>query len=503
MHLCKNFTLSFLSVFLLPVFIIATPALSAQTQDYHGLQKEIIELNKKLKDQQKEIDTLHRHLTRVYKQTLDETSMAAPLKLALHADLKSEYDQLDTKHAAEPPGGYHVTFRNELNLKFSARPTDELQFHTTLTMYKLWGTWNSPQDVMNADFNYSSRPSDTGIRVKRAYVDYRPQWLGRHANLTFGRLPTSGGYLTQYTYNRPQQTSYPDLAFNAESDGAALSFYADDFPIQSLNIIYARSQDETDQHPFKKDINGLDDIDFYTVQINSRPSFIKDSLFVAQWFRIDNIRATGDDILRQVYAAIDDKDSTTTTLNFPDEFGYVDKYVLQFDAKHLFDLPIDFFVSGGWSRSRPNKKQILVNGSPIDPSTLPDKYKAAAKYLYPVSEDNQKAHKGAALYAGLRYTLDLGSDFSPKFGLEYFKGTKYWIGLNIAATDPYQKLNTRGTVWEAYYIQPLVKNMLQMRAGYQHIDRDYTESIMAGLYGAPEKTDEKNSLFYAGFDFRF
>jgi len=376
-------------------------------------------------------------------------------------------------------------------------------------MYKLWGTWNAPESIRSSDFNYSSNPSDSGFKVKRAYVDYRPEWLGQHVNLTFGRLPTSDGYLTRYKYNRPSQTSYPDLAFNAESDGAAFTFYFDNPLAKSLNLVYARSEDDTDMYPFKDDSNGLEDIDFYAAQLNSNLPFIDNSTFVLQWLRVDNIRVTGDDVMRDF---IDDYNTLlqftgqppfVTDISFPSELGHVDKYTVQLNNDRLFDSPFDFFVSASWSKSKPNGDQIYLNGQPLNPAALPADIQPYTKYLYLLSDDNQDKESGYAFYAGLRYNIESALLRNPKIGLEYFDGSEYWVGLNIAALDPAQKLNTRGSVWEIYWVQPCVENLLQFRTGYQLIDRDYTESIMAGLYGAPSKTDEEDNLFYFSAEFMF
>jgi hypothetical protein len=369
-----------------------------------------------------------------------------------------------------------------------------------MTMYKLWGAWNSPESIRSSDFSYSNTPSDTGVKVKRAYVDYRPELLGRYVNLTFGRLPTSDGYLTRYRYNRPSQSSYPDLAFDAESDGAALTFYTENPLLSSLNVVYARSEDDTDMYPFQTDPEGLEDIDFYAVQLNSRLTFLDSSTCSLQWLRADNIRVTGDDIIRDLITFYQ---LPVTDIFFPDELGYVDKYTIQLNNDRILDGPVDFFASVSWSKSRPNGDQIYVNGQPLDPATLPPGIRPYTKYLYLVSSDNQESESGWAVYAGFRYNIESALLRNPKIGLEYFDGSEYWVGLNIAALDPYQKLNTRGSVWEIYWVQPLVENMLQFRSGYQYINREYTGSIMAGLYGAPEETDEEDTLVYASFEFMF
>jgi len=468
-------------------------------------QQTASELRQTVTEQQEQIDSLKSNLAFVYKQTIRDTGMIEKYKLGNEVYLRSSYYDLNRKDIlsegslAGDDDEYENAFVNYFDLKFSAAPTDELQFNGTLTMYKLWGTWNSPESVRSSDFSYSSTPADSGVKVKRAYVDYRPQWLGRHVNFTFGRLPTSDGYLTRYRYNRPSQTSYPDLAFNAESDGAAFTFYFDTPILQSLNLVYARSEDDTDMYPFKNDPQGLEDIDFYAAQLNSNLSFLDDSAFTFQWLRVDNIRVTGDDLIRDLINFT----MPGSVLIFPEELGHVDKLTLQFDNDRIHDGPFDFFASVAWSWSEPNEDQILLNNVPLNAGTVPPNLAPYTKYLYLVSPDNQDSESGWAFYAGLRYNIESERFRNPKIGLEYNKGSEYWVGLNIAALDPYQKLNARGSVWEIYWVQPCVENMLQFRTGYQYIQRDYTESLLSGLYGGPEDTDEEDNLFYLSFEFMF
>ena len=179
----------------------------------------------------------------------------------------------------------------------------------------------------------------------------------------------------------------------------------------------------------------------------------------------------------------------------------LNNFFSSFLSKQTFNF-IDS-ISGSKSSTNTSKDQVIVNGQPFNPAMLPPALQGYTRYLYLLSPDNQESHEGYGVYAGMRYNFESDALRHPKLGFEYFTGSKYWVGLSIAATDPYQKLNTRGDVFEIYYIQPFVEKMLQMRTGYQVIQRDYTESLMAGLYGPAETADEDDTLFYLSLDFLF
>lgn len=401
------------------------------------------ELEKQITEQQEQIDTLKHHITHVYKQTIKDAGLIEKYRLGNEAYLRSSYFDLTRDDDETVREKYDNAFVNYLDLKFTAEPGEEVQFHATLTMYKLWGAWNDPEDVRSADFQYSNKPSDSAAKIKRAYVDYRPTWLDRKVNLTFGRLPTSGGYLTKYRHNRPAMTTYPDLTFNAESDGAALTFYFNHSFAKSLNLIYARSEDDIDAYPFLGDPEGLEDIDFYTAQLNTRLPFLDDSVCILQWFRVDNLRPTGDDAFKDnLSQLLMLQDKNPATVDFPDELGHVDKYTLQLSNDRLFDLPLDFFASVAYSTTDPNDEQIRINGIPLNSEKLspeiveslnldPENPKENASIEkindgiqsigpYLGCEDNDDSEDAWAVYAGLKYHFQSERFRNPKIGLEYF-----------------------------------------------------------------------------------
>ena len=185
-------------------------------------------------------------------------------------------------------------------------------------------------------------------------------------------------------------------------------------------------------YPFKRDSQGLDDIDFYAAQLNSRLTSLDNSNITLQWLRVDNIRPTGDNLIREAVDNINTINMLTgqppfvSELIFPQELGYVDKYTVQLNNDRILDSPVDFFASVAWSRSHPNKERIYAedgDGNPLDLAALPQFKDAASLYL--VSSDNQDSQSGWAFYAGLRYNIESERYRNPKIGIEYFQGSEY------------------------------------------------------------------------------
>lgn len=159
------------------------------------------------------------------------------------------------------------------------------------------------------------------------------------------------------------------------------------------------------------------------------------------------------------------------------------------------------FVSLGWSHTDPSAQDEFGVG-------------LLSSFWEPLEEKD-----GYALYAGVRYDL---ADLYSKVGLEYNYGSKNWI--NLSQNFDTQKLGTRGSVLEGYWIfsPPLPQAVagtvkdFRIRLGYQYYWYDYAYS---GMWLATPidmdvlKSDPLNALFYdppehdyklyGSIDFRF
>jgi hypothetical protein len=64
---------------------------------------------------------------------------------------------------------------------------------------------------------------------------------------------------------------------------------------------------------------------------------------------------------------------------------------------------------------------------------------------------------------------------NPRIGLEYNQGDENWFSFTQGSNDLTNKLATRGSAVEAYYIQP-INRYAHIRLGVQMIDYKYTGS---------------------------
>ena len=76
-----------------------------------------------------------------------------------------------------------------------------------------------------------------------------------------------------------------------------------------------------------------------------------------------------------------------------------------------------------------------------------------------------------------------------RLGLEYNWGSEYWFNMTGAEdTLEDSKLSTRGSVYEAYYIQPIIEDNFFLKLGGRYFDYEYTGSGYP--LGAPVKIDD-------------
>jgi len=135
------------------------------------------------------------------------------------------------------------------------------------------------------------------------------------------------------------------------------------------------------------------------------------------------------------------------------------------------DGPFHWFVNYNWMNSDPKNVTTPFGGLFSDPFEMP------------------KSQSGDMWYVGGRYDFNDGNDM---VGLEYNHGSKYWFNFTPAQDDIIApKTNTRGDVWEAYFIHKVARKFL-LKLDYINYDYDYSGS--GWHIGAPKKLDSNPIL---------
>ncbi len=358
---------------------------------------------------------------------------------------------------------------NRFRLNMDADISKTLSFHGRLAIYKNWGDSDETTVPMVNDFNRVHRPGTSTVKLDRAYIDWVPENCPIPLGITLGRHPSTEGPPYELKEDRPRQSTYPSLLFDVEMDGIVATVGLERYiglKNSGWRFAYGKGYhsdwDNTDSFSFFDD-NEAEDTTMFATFFESEIPGLANSLMVLSYA----------DMMDLPYTFVGPAGGN-------DNLGDVDLYGIHLQANDLLKTGLDLFVSWGYDRSDPNGKS--VNGYGL------------------LSSDGHDRKSGSALYAGLRYTIPLGQLNNPKIGFEYNHGSKYWMAMTSGTAELFNKLATRGDVYELYYIQPVDKNIF-FRAGYTHIDYDYT---MSGWHiGHPGPSDAEMDNYYLLMDCRF
>ncbi len=359
-------------------------------------------------------------------------------------------------------------YTNRLRLGMKVKATENITFKGRVTMYKIWGMESAAKTAypfgtngFMMDPNISRRPNDNTLRVEMAYVNWvnifdLPIWI------SVGRRPTVDGPPAQLRYNYDSRFATPvALGVDWTFDGATLGYmYTDPWP-GKFRICYGRGYESGfDSHD--NPTGGLNDTDLYGFSwdiINDTEAHRFANL---QFFRAADVP----DMMESISISNNTTPFAVMTTGTPNR---VDASADLGDIYHASFVymdrlrGIDWFVSGGLSRTDDRGRNFLGYGLLTDPT-----------------DTTKQNHWGWAAYAGARIPIE---QLRSKFGVEYNFGSRYWINFTPAADDLYlSKLATRGHVAEAYWIWDLPETPLSkyakafMRFGYQYYWINYTGS---------------------------
>jgi len=424
----------------------------------------------KYKRLEKDVEEIYDTLDQVETKTLKD-------RINFGAELRTRMDNFYLRDHFDPVLGRkrdqsndnHWTNRFRLNM--DAEITKGLLFHGRLAVYKNWA--DSDRVMTFADPNTAHVPDTTTLKLDRAYVDWIVPGTPVPIAITFGRHPSSEGPPTEFKENRLRQSTYPALLFDGEADGIVATVGLEKYTglkNSGLRLAYGKGfQDDDDMDIYLDSRGGLDDLNLMAVFFETELPSLPDSLLVLSWVR-------GTDF-------VDSPINTSVNLGDMDIFG------AHVQVPNVADSGLDIFFSWGLNKSNANGKFINV---PVAPGmTVP---------MGLLSADGDSDRTGWAILAGLRYTLPFDFLNKAKIGFEYNHGSKYWFSFTQGANELYNRLATRGDVYDIYYIQPL-NRYLFLRTGYTYVDYDYSGS--GWHLGQPQRIDDELSDFYVLIDCRF
>ncbi len=443
-----------------------------------------------LRNRQSPVDTTD---INTLKEDVEEISELLPMiekrtlldKIQIGAELRTRADWFDFKERVPVRGrsyreGHeeevHALMSNRFRLNLKAEISKNLQFHGRLTMYK---NWMDVDFAAPLDYKASRMRTDNDLNVERAYIDY---FFSLHEKLpmalSFGRLPMADGLPTDLREDTPRKATFPSLSYDIEGDGLGLSIMLDKLTglkKSAFRFIYLRQNDDNDIYPYRTTELDLEESNIYISQFETMlpGSYFKDILFILNFIAVPDLPSM--DLTGQGLNPVD----------LPDSQGSMWYLTVFAEAKNFLGTGFDWFAGFSYF-------DLDADGGPV-------------KYRFgpvPVNitfnnRDNYSEKSARAFHVGLRYTIPVPSLNRPKFGIEYNRGSKYWLSNTSASEDPLNKLATRGYAWDFYYIQP-INRYLTARFGHTFV-RDRYKMGMSG----PKHVRQKIKNTYLLLDARF
>ena len=445
---------SFLSIFTITAYAnnATETKLNEMSAQIQKLQKEI----QSLKNQQSELKT---NTEENYTYIEDVEAKQFRDKLHFSLGFQTNLDNFAKKYADGHTVRSNNIWSTKLMLNMQADITQNMNFYGRLSMYKYWGS-STVHPFTYYDNMQGRVPANSGLYVERAYINW---FLSPNSfipfTITIGRQPSSDGPSHQFKNNTVRKGTYSALLYDGAADGIVLSSDLSKIfsvPNTVLRVGYSKGYAYSESSPYATNAfigpanNDIDDTNVLGVFLDTSIKGIENSLIQISYSRMFDIIANP-------------LDTNTANHNNPN-IGDVDMYGAMIEFTDFKDTHLDMFAQFGCSVAHPNGESYIIQ----NPST------GQKHSIGLLSQDGDTTNKtGYAAWIGGRYGF--GEKQKYKIGMEYNYGSKNWINLTQGSFDIYNKLATRGNVYETYLMY-VINRYANLRLGYIYIDYHYTRS---------------------------
>ncbi len=384
-----------------------------------------------------------------------------------------------------------ILYTTRLRLNMHSKLDDNISFTGRLSMYKPWGAstqtgvFNGQPNTLNTDANWPGTPGDATLKVDAAYFSWN-NIQDTPFYLSLGRRPSTGGPPLHYRNDEKRSGTPMGTIIDFQFDGATLGYKLSD--VTTLRACYGLGYESQYGNGLLSTENALKDAQFFGFNIDA---------YDTPEMQIQTTVARAFDLTDGFNGYMVMPNNPVTGLPMPGPI--VTRFnpsvnLGDFDLASILlsrtDGPVDWFVTGSWSKSKPNENTGPFGGLLSDPFDMPEE------------------QTGHMYYMGARFNHPNGKT---KVGLEWNKGSQYWFNFTPAQDDLIgAKTATRGTVIEGYLTQRVGRKFV-IKLGYIHYDYDYSGS--GWHVGAPKDMDatpmlgfptyKTASKMHVGFSARF
>ena len=364
-----------------------------------------------------------------------------------------------------------LLYTNRLRLNLDSKINDDLSVTARLSMYKAWGdstgvqVFNGQPSSMNIDGTTSGVPNSDMLRVERAYFTWNHVG-GSPLYVSIGRRPSTDGPPLNFRNDEPRGGTPSGALIDFQFDGITIGYHFNDKMVWRLCYGVGYQSGFGNGNILKSPADRLKDTHLIGANLDL---FSTDKTFIqATYAHAFNVTDGFNGLL-----VLPVNPLTGDPVNAPVVMRYTPSANL--GSINLFGVnmnrqvgPMELYLSGNYSGTRPNGATTPFGGLMSDP------------FEQPVDRN------GAMFYAGARYSFPQ-NDGRTKIGFEFNHGTKYWFNFAQAEDDIVApKTSTRGDVYETYLTHRLYERFI-MKLGYIRYNYNYSGS--GWHVGAPKDLD--------------
>ncbi len=365
---------------------------------------------------------------------------------------------------------------HRLRLDLRAEPLPNVRFTGRAVMFKRFGQNAAtpfPQD--QAD---TAIPRDTGLRLERAWLDW---FITPNVALSAGRISYTDGPPAEFKENLERADATWGLHMvDGEFDTINFTVTVNKRLLARLfytSWTFARNDDLFSENLFLN--SGTENLRIFGGNIDIRTPELGNHFIQLGAFTVPKFRPFFLPIPNPVPPPNDSNipppldGSLLFPTGMPSSLGSYSNVSALMVWKDIAHTGLDLFAAAAYGLINPNDKAIEYTGP-----FAPDGSTITAPVLALASAD-VGGENSLFLFAGARFTPALGNN-SPRFGVEFNRGSKYWFSFGSPKLNLINKLGNRGIVYEAYYIQPVNKRMF-LRLGLLDLQQDYAGSFFGPL----------------------
>ena len=375
----------------------------------------------------------------------------------------------------------NILYTNRLRLKFDAKVADNISFSGRLSMYKTFGDstgvqmFNGQTNTFNIDGTTAGVPNSDQLRVERAYFSWN-NIGGSKLYLSVGRRPSTYGPPMNFRQDEPRGGTPSGSLIDYQFDGITVGYNISENMVWRLCYGMGYESGFGNGNLLKMPQDRLKDVHLIGANMDLWNS--ETTLLQATYAHAFNVTDGFTGLI-----VLPNNPLTGEVVGAPVIMRYAPSANL--GSINLFGMnvtrkqgPVDLYVSGNYSGTRPNGQTTPFGGLMSDP------------FETPVN------HDGYMVLAGVR--VNFPNDERTKLGFEYNHGSQYWFNFAQAEDDIIApKSNTRGNVYEVYLTHRISDHFI-FKADYMNYDYAYSGS--GWHVGAPKALNSTPMLGFPTYD---